>query len=92
MKPCLSLRSNLCDMKECIEKKYYKELFLTIIEKKRLQLEEYDRLPQSIYHEMFGDSEPTPLLQQEFALKLESIEKQKELIHRSIKEMEEIIA
>ena len=70
------------------EKIMFEDFLLSIIEKKRRQLEEYDRLSQSIYYEMFGDLEPSRMLQLGFVSKIESIEIQKELIDRSIGEIE----
>ena len=79
-------------MKEDFETEI-KERFSTIIEKKKKQLEEYDHLPLSMFREMFGDSigfeESDDAKKQRFSDIVESINKQKELIERSIKFLED---
>lgn len=65
-----------------------KEYISIIIEKKRQQLKEYEQLSHSIFHEMFSDSigfeESDDAKKQRFFDIVESINKQKELIERSI--------
>ncbi len=71
-----------------------KEYISIIIEKKRQQLKEYEQLSHSIFHEMFGDSigfeESDDAKKQRFSDIVESINKQKELIERSIEALEVI--
>lgn len=70
-----------------------KEYISIIIEKKRQQLKEYEQLPLSMFHEMFGDSigfeESDDAKKHRFSDIVESINKQKELIERSIKFLED---
>ena len=65
-----------------------KEFISIIIEKKRQQLKEYDLLTHSIFHEMFGNSVgfegSDDKKKQNYSEIIKSINKQKELIERSI--------
>lgn len=87
MKPCLNSRPSLCNMEEIAETEI-KEFISIIIEKKRQQLKEYNLLTHSIFHEMFGDSAgfegSDDKKKQNYSEIIKSINKQKELIERSI--------